>query len=355
MRPNRREFLGGALALAAPAVLRGEEPKSKSKPVALGIVEYSLGRRFRGARPPGPGMASPDPVAFLDACHSLGAGGMQLNLGVRDADAAGKLRAKAEEYGMFVEGIASLPREDRDVDRFRDALRTAKVCGARVVRTGALSGRRYETFDSLAAFREFADRAHKSIERAIPVAEKLGIRLAIENHKDWRVDDFVALLKKFESEYFGVTLDFGNNLALLDDPMELVSALLPRTFATHVKDMGVEEYRDGFLLSEVPLGAGILDLPAIVKSIRSAHPDVHFSLEMITRDPLKIPCLTPKYFATFPDLPARDLARTLAMVRARASSRPLPRVAGLSPGDALAREEQNVRESLAYARDRLGL
>jgi sugar phosphate isomerase/epimerase len=352
MKPNRREFLGGAaMALAASGVARGDDPKPK--PVGLGVVEYSLMRRFSDGRPRGPGMASPDPVAFLEACHALGAGGIQLNLGVRDAEAAGKVRARAEQLGMFVEGITPLPRESGDVDRFRAALRTAKDCGARVVRTGALSGRRYETFDTLAAFRAFADRAHKSIALAIPEAERLGVRLAIENHKDWRLDDFVALLKTFESEHFGVTLDFGNNLALLDDPMELVKALLPRTFATHVKDMGVEEDRDGFLLSEVPLGTGILDLPAIVGSIRAAHPEVRFSLEMITRDPLKIPCLTPKYYATFPDLPARDLARTLALVRA--SSKPLPRVADLSPGDARAREEQNVRDSLAYARERLGL
>lgn len=351
MRIDRRSFLGGALALAAPAVVRGAPPKA----VGLGVVEYSLMRYLGGSRPRGPGMGGPDPLAFLEACRTLGAGGMQINLGVREPAEAARVRAKAEEYGLFVEGIVGLPRDSGDVDRFRSALRTAKDCGARVARTGALSGRRYETFATLADFRAFADRAHKSIALAIPEAETLDIRLALENHKDWRVDDFVALLKKFESAHFGVTLDFGNNLALLDDPMELVKALLPRTFATHVKDMGVEEYPDGFLLSEVPLGAGILDLPAMVQAIRAAHPEVRFSLEMITRDPLKIPCLTSPYYATFPDLPARDLARTLSLVRSRASKSPLPRVTGLSAADARAREEQNVRESLAYARERLGL
>ena len=42
-----------------------------------------------------------------------------------------------------------------------------------------------------------------------------------------------------------------------------------------------------------------------------------FNLEMITRDPLKIPVFTPKYWATFDDsvspLPGRDLAKTLAL------------------------------------------
>ena len=36
---------------------------------------------------------------------------------------------------------------------------------------------------------------------------------------------------------------------------------------------------------------------------------------MITRDPLKVPCLTEGYWVTFPDLPGRHLAHTLSLVR----------------------------------------
>ena len=61
-----------------------------------------------------------------------------------------------------------------------------------------------------------------------------------------------------------------------------------------------------------PLGEGILDMRAIVDTIRRAKPDVHFSLEMITRDPLQVPCLTEKYWSTFQEVPGVDLARTLA-------------------------------------------
>lgn len=39
-------------------------------------------------------------------------------------------------------------------------------------------------------------------------------------------------------------------------------------------------------------------------------------LEMITRDPREIPCLTEKYWATCDDLNGVHLARTLSQVRA---------------------------------------
>ena len=77
-------------------------------------------------------------------------------------------------------------------------------------------------------------------------------------------------------------------------------------FTTHFKDMGVEEYREGFLLSEVPLGTGVLDLPRVIRTLRAAHPEIRFNLEMITRDPLEVPCLAVVYWATFPDLPGKD-------------------------------------------------
>jgi hypothetical protein len=74
---------------------------------------------------------------------------------------------------------------------------------------------------------------------------------------------------------------------------------------------------------------------------------------MITRDPLEVPCLTEKYWATFTDLPGRHLARSLAMVRAHAAKRPLPRISGLTADAKLKAEDDNVRRSFAYARAEL--
>ena len=79
----------------------------------------------------------------------------------------------------------------------------------------------------------------------------------------------------------------------------------------------MEETSDGFLLSEVPLGEGMLDMQRIVATIRRARPDVRFSLEMITRDPLEVPCLTDKYWATFDEVNGAALARTLSLACAR--------------------------------------
>jgi hypothetical protein len=124
---------------------------------------------------------------------------------------------------------------------------------------------------------------------------------------------------------------------------------------THLKDMAVRPYEHGFELSEVPLGEGFLPLPRIVEILKRARPDLHFCLEMITRDPLKVPYLDDAYWATYE---RRDPARIESFRQAilsKASTAPLPRIAGLSPEAMLASEDDNVRKCALYAKEKLGL
>ena len=111
-------------------------------------------------------------------------------------------------------------------------------------------------------------------------------------------------MKRIDSEFVGVCLDTGNNIALLEEPTAMVEALAPWTFTVHLKDMGVEESKNGFLLSEVPLGAGCSTSRRSSRPSVKSNPKARFNLEMITRDPLSIPCLTDKYWATLERVPA---------------------------------------------------
>ena len=186
-----------------------------------------------------------EPARFLDYARSLGASGVQVGLGALDDAAADALRERALAASMYLEGIVSLPRDQADVERFEAEIRTAKRAGAEVVRTVMLSGRRYETFATAAAFRRFAETSSHALSLAAPVVARHDIRLAVENHKDWRADELLAVLKRVGNDHVGVCLDTGNSIALLEDPMEVVETLAPRAFTTHFKDMGLEEYRTG--------------------------------------------------------------------------------------------------------------
>jgi 3-oxoisoapionate decarboxylase len=347
MNLTRRE----ALALGAGLVLAGSVPAAETKK-QLGVVIHSFGIRL--AHPPkGEGPSLDDLCAFLEYCAKFGAAGIQTTLGARDAEYNAKLRAKAEQHGLYVEGSVALPKNDDDVKRFDSELRAAKECGATVLRTVAMNGRRYEKFETKEAFDEFAKQAWQSLRLAEPLVRKLDLRLAVENHKDWRIDELLGVLKKLDSRHVGVCLDTGNSIALLEEPLEVVKAYAPWTITTHLKDMAVAEYDDGFLLSEVPFGEGFLDLKQVVAIIEKARPEARWNLEMITRDPLRVPCLTPKYWATMDAVGGRCLAVMLTLVRKHKPAAPLPTVSKRSLAEQIEEEETNVRKCFKYAREKL--
>ena len=76
---------------------------------------------------------------------------------------------------------------------------------------------------------------------------------------------------------------------------------------------------------------------------------------MITRDPLRIPCLTDGYWATMRSTPASQFAQTLGAAKQNISKTPLPRLSDLPPDKQLSLEDEHVRTSLAFANAELRL
>jgi hypothetical protein len=76
---------------------------------------------------------------------------------------------------------------------------------------------------------------------------------------------------------------------------------------------------------------------------------------MITRDPLKVPCLDDGYWASFPDRSGLYLARTLRFVQQHQSFSPLPHVSQLPHDKQRQLEDQNVIACLKYAHENLGV
>jgi 3-oxoisoapionate decarboxylase len=302
--------------------------------------------------------ATPERILSADRLMGLaaeaGAAGAHGGMTDISLEWAQRTRRMKEELDMYLEIQTFLPRGDSA--EFEHAVRVAREAGATSLRAVCLLGRRYELMNTMDEWKEAVAGFHRQIAAAVPIVERHRMPLGIENHKDWRVDQQVALLEQYSSEYLGVCLDTGNNLAVLDDPMETVEKLAPWTVNVHFKDMAMDECETGFLLSEVPLGEGMLDMPRIADTIRRARPGVRFSLEMIVRDPLLVPCLTDRFWATFEEVNGAALARTL--MRIRSSSKrgmALPRISGLDADQRLQLEHELVDRSICYARDHLGM
>ena len=372
---TRRHII--AMAAAAPAWLSSTAPslnaQIKGKP-RLGGAPTAFAMRMRaagggrgrggpdagrgaGAETPGRG-AGPGGFDIVQHCHDIGLSGVQTNPPSTDAEAIKKFRERLESLDMYLICDPRLPNDASGLPAFEAQVQAYKEAGARSFHA-ALTGRRYEDFDALEPWKQMFDRIKKQSALVEPVLRKHRMALAYENHKGYRAAEQAAWLKSMGSEWLGVCLDFGNNMSLCEDPMETCKMLAPYTIFAHIKDMGVEAYADGFLLSEVVMGTGMLDLKGIVQILRQKDPNMIFALEMITRDPLKIPVYTPKYWATFDDtvspIPGRQLAHMLDLVRKNPPKQPLPKTTGLSPAEQVKLEDDLNNLCIAYAHKELDM
>ncbi len=352
--PPAAGFLSGVALMAAQAE-DGPSAKRANTRVSLGLLVYcfALAQKAQGKVAGVPNYS--DPQVFIREAAALGASSIQFPFGQCEPEKARAIRALAESSGVALEATLGLPSTESDLPRFEGEMQTLQALGVGITRTVVFAGRRYEDLHSYRAYEEALAGARKRLRLAEPVARKLGIRLAVENHKDQRAEDRVKLLREFDSEYIGACVDVGNNISLLEDPVEVCRALAPWALTVHFKDQGVREYEEGFVLADVPLGQGCIDLPEVIRVVRAAKPAARFQLELITRDPLKVPVLRNDYWGSLPEVKASEFSRTWAMVKQRGSRAPFPTVSGLPDEARVAMERRNIEESFRFAASHLDL
>jgi 3-oxoisoapionate decarboxylase len=366
--PGRRNLLRTLLGLAAapawssrPGSAFDASPPGAVAPARrFGIAYTSFAVRLRQGRDLIRGTAAGaggfPAEAFVDLCQSFGADGCQMDTtqltSTDDAYLAG-VRRRIHERGLFLE-LSVSGKVLESAPRFAEIAALAQKLGAARLRVALLHGRRYEDFRTKEQWEEFAGHWRRTLPKAKPWLEDARLPVGIENHKDFRIHELVELIRSVDTPYLGACVDFGNNVAFLEDPLELAEALAPYAVTTHLKDMAVRPYEHGFELSEVPLGQGFLPLARMVEVLRQRQANLPLCLEMITRDPLRVPYLHDEYWTTFGGRDDRRIERFRAEVLSKAWTEPLPRISGLPIDGMIAAEDDNVRRCAAFAREKLG-
>ena len=307
----------------------------------LGIDSYTYHRFFGDWYPdlqtdPGRRMT---PYEFLDRAVELGVAGVSLESCYLPAGDAfiGQLRDALDARGLervWAWGHPSGLKSGADSTAALDLVRhlgIAKRLGATVMRI-CCGGRRTRPAS-------WAEHQRALVQMLVPLAEQAaahGVVLAIENHLDLLADELGELLTTIDSPSLGVCFDTGNNLRMFEDPVEVARKLAPFARATHVKDLIAHQGDPktfGFWPS-VPLGRGLIDLPAILRLLQAAKFDGVLALE--------IDYLAPTYVEVGEDAAVAEsiawLRNELSLITQRPSpSIPLPEGAGrqapFSPGE----------------------
>jgi sugar phosphate isomerase/epimerase len=106
------------------------------------------------------------------------------------------------------------------------------------------------------------ERLTRMFSDAVRVAEKNGVRLAVENHIDFTSDEMLRLITAVDSPFLGINFDTGNFVRLLDDPIKGMEKLAKHVYATHIKDLKPQKgvaADEWYFFSCTPVGDGIVD------------------------------------------------------------------------------------------------
>ena len=96
-----------------------------------------------------------------------------------------------------------------------------------------------------------------------------GLTLGIENHDRFPAAALRAIIDAHFSDRFGVCLDTANSLGAGEGIAGVAATLAPVTVNLHVKDFAIERvpHLMGFTITGRPAGAGLLDLPTLLRRI----------------------------------------------------------------------------------------
>ena len=179
--------------------------------------------------------APKNPIDIQWYCHlskSMGMNGLHIDpYHINLENDAVWVRDFAAKNNMYIE----LGACGTSIDDLRPSIEAAGLLGAGLLRT-------FVGGDCLDG-RDFASKrvitAKKQLEEVIPVAEKHGVKIAIENHGDIYIEDMMSIMK-LESEYLGVCYDSGNFAFTGENPIDGIDAFGKNIFCTHLKDVCVE-------------------------------------------------------------------------------------------------------------------
>jgi sugar phosphate isomerase/epimerase len=221
----------------------------------------------------------------------------------------------------------------------------------RVVLSGVLEGdrRKVDGGDWQAHLRRCAER----LRQLVPMLERFGVPLALENHQDATAEELVWLCEQSGTEFVGVCLDTGNPLAVLQDPTKFAQTVAPFVCDVHLKDYRLLRAPQGFYLQRCPLGKGVVDFEAVLRVLTNQAPkDLPVHIELGALQKRHIRWRDPSWWETFPPNHRSDAGTLLERVeRLREDERD-----EASQDDAMQREWelQEFAESVTFMRSMLG-
>jgi len=222
-----------------------------------------------------------DIFQFMDEAVKLGLDGLHLtaaDLGNTDDGRLSDVKRAAQERGLFLEYNFSLDAsgyDDRLTNTIEEGIHIAHKIGSDIGKISMDIHRPHPVCGS--AFHpevvpQLEGVAQKAMDAA-PVAERAGVRLALENHTEAFADEVLWIINRVHHPFVGACVDTNNSLMVGEDPLTAIQKLAPRAFTNHFSDHRIEFESYGCRITGVACGEGDVPMKRAYEIIR-ANPEM---------------------------------------------------------------------------------
>lgn len=282
------------------------------------------------------------------------------------------VKTRADELGIEVNvGMLSIcptstwfdDERGTAAEQLSEMIHVAEIVGSPFVRCvlGGRADRR--TAEPLATHINATIETCRAV-RDIALAKN--VKIAIENHAgDLQARELRALIEEAGPEYVGACIDTGNAVWVGESPFVTLDRLAPYVVTSHIRDAAVWEHPRGAAMQWLPMGEGSIGLDDWVRQFERRCPDASLTVEIIAgRPPQVLNYLEPEYWEAYPDTPAADFARFVALAKAGAPYMGAMLVADAGRGTELppeyeaamaAQQRAHLDRSIRYCQDELGI
>ena len=123
-----------------------------------------------------------------------------------------------------------------------------------------------------------------TLREYVPLFERTGITLAIENHDRFTARTFARIIERIGSTHVGICLDTVNSFGALEGPEVVVDVLAEYVVNLHIKDFSIQRHQHmlGFTIEGQPAGQGRLNIPWLLERLAKHGRDPNAILELWT-------------------------------------------------------------------------
>lgn len=344
---KRQQFIKSA---AATAVLSSSLFSEKKKPLALGFDNFSI-RAFN--------WKAPKLIEY--AAHQKVDALLLSDLNVYESFDESYLKEigqQAKSAGLILHaGTGSICGTSKtfkdvhgtDVEHLRKTIRVANLVGSPVARC-YLGSRGDRKGNGLQPHIDRVIHVCKEVEN---YAKDSGVKIAIENHAgDMTAWQLKNLIERAGADYVGATIDSGNAVWTMEDPVENLRILAPYALSSGIRDTAIWKEGDKIKAHWVAMGKGSVDWNAYLKIWNKECSDIPFQLEIISQWGSSFsPKSDDKYWSSYRDIRDKDYFAFTKLAAKWKGPAPTPHPERNSKEFML----KDLEASLHYCKTQLGL